>query len=67
MPRPVPNTRLALLNGEHQISQSFKTKTRGWGLPRHTVVMTTKRMIVSCKQRFLFFFRNEWETSILYK
>jgi hypothetical protein len=67
VPRVVPNIRLALLAGEYQISQDFKTRTKGWGLPRHTVVMTNKRMIVSCKQRFLFCMRHEWETSILYK
>ena len=65
MPRVVPNTRLALLSGEYQISQDFKTEVHGCGLPRHTVIMTNKRMIVSCKQRC--FGRHEWETSILYK
>ena len=67
VPRIVPSTRLAMLAGEYQISRDFKTEVKGWGLPRHTVIMTNKRMIVSCKQCFLWFVRHEWETSVLYK
>jgi hypothetical protein len=57
-----------MLQGEYQISQNFKTETKSkLGLPKHTVIMTNRRMIVSCKQRFLFCFKHEWETSVLYK
>ena len=57
-----------MLHNEYQISQPFKTKVHfKLGLPRHTVILTNRRMIVSCKQRFFFFFKHEWETSVLYK
>lgn len=57
-----------MLHNEYQISTPFKTQVHvKLGLPRHTVILTNRRMIVSCKQRFLFFFKHEWETSVLYK